>query len=296
MHYIFILNGREDKQSISLDVRRQLEGTDIDHEFYTTTGEGDATRFVNIYSDLNPKKEVCFVSCCGQGTVNEIISGVVNRPNKYLAILALGGSNDLTKCYPERDFTDISKLLEGECHKVDAIRINDNYAINVISVGLDAKAAFYTNVYASEGKRNPYQKGTMTAIFSGRDTKMRMSVDGQDIGLKRILLATFSNGQYYGTEFHCAPFAKLDDGLIDVCVMKACSLLRIGLVFGKYKEGRHLEDNWLMRHTFMYRQAKHIEMDSNELLYLNLDGELLLSRHVVIDMLEKSVNLIIPKI
>lgn len=295
MHYIFILNGRPDKQFIVPEIKRQLEGEDIEYEFYTTTGEGDATRFVNIYCDLNPKKEVCFVSCCGQGTVNELISGVVNQPNKYLAILAMGGSNDLIKNYPEKDFKSIRKLIEGECHLIDAIKINDNYALNVISVGLDAKAAFYTNVYASEGMSNPYQRGTMTAVFSGRSTKVKVLVDGEDIGLKRILLGTFANGQYYGSEFHCAPRAVVDDGFMDVCIMKDCSLLRIGLVFDKYRAGKHLEDNWLMRNTFIYRQAKRVELISDELLYLNLDGELLLSRHVTMDVLEKSVKLILPK-
>jgi len=295
MHYIFILNGREDKQFIVPEMKRQLEGVNIDYEFYTTTGEGDGTRFVNIYSDLNPKKEVCFVSCCGQGTANELLPGVINQPNKYLAMLALGGTNDLTKCFPGYDFTSVKAMLEGECMLLDAIKVNDNYAINVISVGLDAKAAYYTNIYASEGRSNPYEKGTLAAIFIGRKNKVRISLDGKDMGLKKITLATFSNGHYYGGIYHCAPRAILDDGLMDVCVMKSCSLPRIGLTFNKYVEGKHLEDTWLMRNTFIYRQARHVELKSDELLILNLDGELLQSRNVTMDILEKSVKMIIPK-
>ena len=55
MHYIFVINGREDKRWIADEVDRQIRqaGSGLDYEIYTTSGVGDATRFTRIYCDLD---------------------------------------------------------------------------------------------------------------------------------------------------------------------------------------------------------------------------------------------------
>lgn len=295
MHYIFVINGREDKRSLQFEVERQIAGLNLSYEFYITTGEGDATRFVNIYCDLNPKKEVCFVACGGSGTTTEVASGIIRQPNKYLGILTLSGTNDFTKCLPNRNFQNVKYLLEGECLQIDALKVNDNYAINVVSVGLDAIAANYANIYASEGMKNAYMRGVLKAIIGDRRNRIKVIADGEPMNRRTILLASFANGQYYGGQFRCAPRARFDDGEIEVCLMKPLSLLSIPFAFKKYELGQHLEDTRRLRRIFKYRRAKHIELRSKKLIYVNLDGEIIASREVSIDIMEKAVNLIIPK-
>ena len=295
MHYIFVINGREDKSFIRQEVEQQISSLGIDYEFYVTTGEGDATRFVNIYCDLNPKKETCFVACGGSGTTTEVASGIVGKGNKYLAILTLSGTNDLTKCFPDRDFSNAAYITDGENLKIDALKVNDNYAINVVSVGMDAKAAYYANLFSADGLRNSYMKGILKAMAFDRMNRIKVIADGEHMNRRNLLLASFANGQYYGGGFRCAPYAEFDDGLIDVCLMKNVPLFIIAYAFKKYEQGLHLKRNFLLRRIFKYRQAKHIDLISKGLIYVNLDGEIIASRQVSIDILDKSVNLIIPK-
>ena len=115
MHYIFIINGREDKAFIEEDLTRQIReyGPGLDYEIYKTRGVGDGTRFVRIYCDLHPAAKVCFVACGGSGTMNEVVSGMVGSTGKTLAILAYGETNDFLKCFPDRDFTSLSRMLNG---------------------------------------------------------------------------------------------------------------------------------------------------------------------------------------
>ena len=138
MHYIFVINGRPDKDFIVEEVNRQIAqvGKGLDYEIYRTMGVGDGTRFVHIWCDLHPNKECCFVACGGSGTVNEVASGLVGFSKKYLGILAYGLTNDFNKCYPDRDFTSLRKLLAGEPRAVDIIRVNDSYALHVINIGV----------------------------------------------------------------------------------------------------------------------------------------------------------------
>lgn len=112
MKYIFIVNGRSDKDFIIPDLDRQIKETELPHEIFVTGGPGEGTRYVSLYCDFHPKDEVCFVACGGSGTANEVISGVSsckNKDNKYVAFMAYGGTNDFTKCYPDLDFLNLKK-------------------------------------------------------------------------------------------------------------------------------------------------------------------------------------------
>lgn len=295
MFYIFVVNGRSDKSSIQSDIRAQMRDKGIAYDVYITTGSGDATRFVNLYCDLNPKKEVCFIACGGAGTTTEVAAGIIGRGNKHLAILALAGSNDLIKTFPGRDFSTVDGILHGECTRIDALKVNDYYAINVISVGMDAMAAHYANVYNESGHSHSYDKGILKAIMLNRINRIRVVADGEVLNKRILLLAAFGNGQFYGSKFRCTPFAVPDDGLMDICIMSTIALAGIGYAFNKYQEGTHLSGKWPLSRIFKFKRAKHVELHSDRLIHINLDGEIIAARNVSIDVIEKSVNLILPK-
>lgn len=295
MLYYFIINGRSDKSQIQPELEKMLSGYKINRQTYVTQGVGDATRVVNLYCDLNPRSEVCFVACGGAGTTNEVASALVGRENKYLAILNFGGTNDFIKYYPERDFHNIEALLDGEAAKVDAIKANDNYAINVVEFGLDSHVAIQADHNIKIGLKDPYGKAVVKSMLFHRFNRMRVTADGERMNWRFVLLGTIANGRYCGGQFLTAPRAVNDDGLMEVLVMKSLPLLLVALIMKKYTEGRHLEDKFCMR-LIKYRRAKHVELKSKDLIYLSLDGEIIASSSFKIDVLEKSLNLILPKV
>ena len=103
MKYIFIVNGRADKAPYRKQIIEQIEQCThgLNYEIYETEGMGDATRYTHVYCDLHPAEEVCFVACGGDGTINEVASGIAGFEHKSMAIIAIGGSgNDFIKYYP----------------------------------------------------------------------------------------------------------------------------------------------------------------------------------------------------
>jgi Sphingosine kinase and enzymes related to eukaryotic diacylglycerol kinase len=293
MHYIFVVNGRPNKVGMLDEIKPQFEGLDFEYEIYITEGEGDATRFVNLHCDLNPKTEECFVACGGAGTANEVATALVNRENKYLALLSYTGTNDFTKCYPDRNFQSVKAILEGERTKIDVIRANDNYSINLINVGMDAMVAYYGDRFSKEGVENYYQKGLVRAVLFHRVNNIQVVADGKRINRKAMLLATIANGKYCGGEFCAAPRAVVDDGWMEVCVFRIMSLAEFSHIIKCYRKGTHLEDNFCKRYI-KYCRAKHVELISKDLMYIGLDGEIVASSHFKIDILEKSLNIILP--
>lgn len=294
MKYIFIVNGREDKDYILPDLNSQIKKNKISHEIFVTTGPGEGTRHVNLYCDLHPKEEICFVACGGSGTANEVVSGVVGRDNKYVAFMAYGGTNDFTKCYPELDFRNLRGILNGKVKKIDALKVNDSYSFNVINIGFDSMVANYWYIYQEEMVKNAFNRGLALAILKNRFNSIRVVADGEVLCKKWLTQVTLGNAKYCGGKYLCSPRAIDDDGLMEVTVFRPMSFVRLLYAMSKYEKGLHLEDR-TCHGVIKYRRARHVELSSNRVFYLSLDGEMISGSHFTVDVLEKSVNLILPE-
>lgn len=293
MLYIFIVNGREDKRFILEKLSSQLAGSEIKYEIYVTKGEGDATRHVRIYNEFHPDEEVCFVACGGSGTLNEVATGIIGYEKKSMALLAYGTGNNFPQSFPGLDFTSVKAIVEGETRRIDAIKCNNDYAINVINFGFDSMAAFYGAQYILKRKSKPYLRGTLRAMFFNRYNRFRIVVDGEKLSSWFTMFCTVANASYYGENFKCAPYAKVDDGHLDVEVVRSSSLLTFLLMFTYFKPGRHPESAFC-RHWMKFRNARHVEVSSKSLIYLCVDGEMVASRKYVIDILDKAVPFRFP--
>lgn len=298
MKYIYIINGRTDKAPKYKELYEQLKLYPHPYDLYTTLGEGDATRYVRVYCDLHPNEEVCFVACGGDGIINEVASGIVGFPGKQMAILFIGGSTaDFLECYPGRDFRSVKAMLEGTTQAVDILKVNDSYSINVCNFGFDSKVAALANDLIANGMPadKAFGRGIFYALLTGRFNRAKVVVDGKRIARGLMLLCTLSNGRQVGGGFVCAPNAKNDDGLIEVCYIRAMSLLRFLLIMPYYKKGEHLTHK-LFKRKVIYRQAKEVVVSSKDLIDICLDGEILPGSIFNIKILPKAVSLRLPPI
>ena len=294
MKYIFVINGRSDKSIFREEIQGQIDEFCPGAMQYYTIGVGDGTRFVRSYCEFHQKEEVCFVACGGSGTFNEVASGLIGYENKSVAILAYGTTNDFTKYYPGRNHRSLRDIVEnGETVQIDAIRCNDDYAFNVINIGFDSRAAYETNLYLEAGVKYGYQRGVSKSIFTSRFNNFRITVDGERITKGLTLLCTVSNAQYCGGSFRCAPRAKVDDGLMDICLIRGVSLLGFLMILPKFIKGTHLDNKFCMR-RMVYRQARKVEFSSKNLTYISNDGEILASDHFDFEIIDKAVTLRLP--
>ena len=298
MLYIFVINGRKDKvAAIEADLKKQISEIDMPpYKIYKTEGIGDGTRFVRIYCDLHQKDEVCFIACGGSGTANEVASGIVGFEGKSMAIMAYGSTNDFTKHYPDRDFTSLKKIIGGENVLIDIIRANDSYSINVINIGFDAAVVHSSTKYLEKGIEGvkAFKRGVMDSVLTHRINPIRIICDGERLNRKYMLLCSIGNASWCGGQYKCSPRAKTDDGLMEVCLIKPSTLIGFLAMLPKYQAGTHLEDGFCMK-RMVYRQAKHVELTSKDLIYISNDGELVAASRFDIDVLPKAINLVLPR-
>jgi len=306
MKYIYIINGRSDKQPHYQKLHEQLKEIPHPWEIYSTMGEGDATRFVRLNCDLYPDDEVCFVACGGLGIANEVASGLVGYTQslgnagtqtlKTMAIIAMGGNTgDFLVNYPGRDFCSVKDLLAGSVSNIDVIKVNDSYCMNVCNIGFNSKVASRANELMRQGKsaHQAYTRGVMNAMLTSRFNRIKVTVDGERIARGFMILCTLANGQRVGGEFYCAPYAKVDDGLIDVCYFRAMSLLRFLQLVSLYRKGEHISSR-IGKNKVLYRQAREVTVSSNDLIDIYIDGEQLPGSKFEIKILPGALPLRLP--
>ena len=322
MKYIYIINGRADKAAQYQDFFQQLKENPHLHEVYTTLGEGDATRYVRLYCDLHPEEEVCFVACGGNGIINGVASGLVGyayanfelqnsndgvqnsefkiqnyASNKTMAILYFGGTtNDIIINFPGRDFRSVKDMLNGTVTPTDIIQVNDSYCLNVCNIGFNSKVASRANELVAKGKsaHQAYTRGVINAILTSRFNRIKVTVDGKRIARGPMVLCTFANGRRVGGEFNCAPNAKVDDGLMDVCYFRVMSLLRFLTLISLYRSGRHIGSR-AGRNKVLYRQAREVVISSKDLIDIYIDGEQLPGSQFHLKILPGALPLRLPK-
>jgi len=308
MKYIYITNGRADKVPQYQEFYDQLKEVPHPYEVYTTLGEGDATRYVRLYCDLHPEEEVCFVACGGNGIINEVASGLVgyletlnakhSTLNFTMAILYIGGTTkDILINFPGRNFYSVKDMLAGTVSPVDIIKINDSYCLNVCNIGFNSRVASRANELVVKGKsaHEAYTRGVVNALLTSRYNRIKVTVDGERITRGFMVLCTLANGRRVGGEFNCAPNAKVDDGLIDVCLFRSMSLLRLLMLIPKYRNGEHIGSR-LGKGKIIYRQAQKVEVSSKDLIDIYLDGELLIGSHFEVNILPGMLPLRLPPI
>ena len=309
MKYIYIINGRADKASQYSDFFAQLKEVPHTYEVYTTLGEGDATRYVRLYCDLHPDEEVCFVACGGNGIINGVASGLmgyleynsefrIQNSKSSMAILYFAGATeDFIINYPGRNFRSVKEMLAGTVTPTDIIKVNDSYCLNVINLGFNSRVASRANELVAKGKsaHEAYIRGVINAFLTSRFNRIRVTVDGERIARGLMVLCTIANGRRVGGEFNCAPTAKTDDGLIDVCYFRAMSLVRLLMLFPLYRSGQHIGSR-PGRGKVLYRQAREVVVSSRDIIDIYLDGELLPGSHFEMKILPRALPLRLPPV
>ena len=177
MKYVFIANPNAGKgQAVEL-LRSEIEKLPqkADCEILETEGILHATRLVKEWAAAHPGEEARFIACGGDGTINEVFSGAIGLRNVSVSVFPCGSGNDFVKVFGGMEkFSDLRKILEAPVQKLDVLKANDRYCINVLNFGFDTMVAKTMNErrdVRGYGKQSDYYFGIAKAFFTAMKTK-----------------------------------------------------------------------------------------------------------------------------
>lgn len=310
MKHFFIINPFAGPFDTTKEVKKRLESfeewVEIDWETYVTKGPGDAAVYSAMLCERYPNETIRIYACGGDGTLNEVVTGIMGHTNAQVATFPSGSGNDYLRYYGARsDFRDLDRLIEGEPHAVDVMKVTIGrgpdapvrYCVNVLNFAIESVvASTMTKVKRMPiiGRANAYKTGALVSVFTSRHNHFKCYVDGEFYFDGDTMLFCLSNGRYCGGGYMCAPLSRNDDGLIDIYRVLPLSLLRMPDAIAAYQKGEHV-DNEKYRNEFSFRQGTDIELECPEPMPMAIDGELIESDYYHVEMIHNAFDFILPK-
>jgi YegS/Rv2252/BmrU family lipid kinase len=199
-------------------IRDELKRRDLDGAIQLTERSGHAWQMASRAADDRADLVIVWG---GDGTVNEAGRGLAGT-STALGLIPAGSGNGLAGALgvPREPHAAIAVALGDRARAVDVGMVNDRPFFNVAGIGFDAHIARLFNERA-RGRRGrlPYVVLGLREGFGYLGQTYELTLDGARQSTRALLIA-FANGREYGMGMQIAPGAKLDDGLLEACVVE----------------------------------------------------------------------------
>lgn len=229
------------------------------------------------------------VAAGGDGTVNEVATAMVGSPVP-LGILPAGSGNGLARCLkiPMSYALATHTLIKGNSKLIDVAEINNRVFVSIAGIGFDAHVA---DRFAGSGIRGlpAYAKIILSEYRNYEPSLYSLEIDGEHYE-RQALMISFANSNQFGFHARIAPDAVIDDGILDVCVLKPLKKVQIPWVGYKMLRGN------LNKTSFVeYFKAKNLTISGLGDTIVNIDGEPVpLSNDLKISIKPRSLRVIVP--
>jgi YegS/Rv2252/BmrU family lipid kinase len=177
----------------------------------------------------------------GDGTLHYAVLGLAGSETA-LAVLPLGSGNDLAGALGvPRDLDAAAALAAGgPSRRIDLVRCGPTLFAGVAGVGFDSEVNRYANERVRH-LRGPliYVWSVLRVLRTFRPLRLR-AVHDEGAWEGRAMFAVVANAPRYGGNMRIAPAALLDDGLLDLVIVREVSKLQLLRVFPRVFAGRHV--------------------------------------------------------
>jgi len=263
---LFIINpisGGKKKDGVPDLIEKNLDATTFKATVVFTDGVAHARQIakeaVNVFEVI--------VAVGGDGTVNEIASAIVGTP-ATLGIIPFGSGNGLARFLgiPMDTAKAIKNLSSGHLEIIDSAKLNGQPFFNMAGMGFDAHIS---EVFSHGKKRGfiTYIKSSIQEFAKYKSENYQLDIDGTAYSRKAFMLS-FANSSQYGNDAHISPNASVQDGLLDICIIKKFPLWRfpemgIRMMTKTSDKTKYVE----------IIKGKHINIKRNNPGPVHLDGE-----------------------
>lgn len=310
--YYFILNpaaGQGTALELKESINELSKSTGLDIQIYETREELDGQLVAReIAKNASEQCSIRIYPCGGDGTLNEVVNGIIGFKNVEIGIIPTGTGNDFIRNFGKKEiFENLKAQIYGDSIPVDTIKykyFKNNYSeerhcINMINIGFDSRVvekAGSIKKFPGISGNFAYTLGVLGTLWEKKDIDITVESDSNTIFKGKSLLIAIGNGGFCGGGINALPKSNCQDGMMDIGVVSSCKRRDIAKLFGKYKTGEHLETK-LGKKIVTYSQNKAITIKSNSEsdLLVSVDGELVRVDSLEAEVVSNSVQFIIPK-
>ena len=263
----FIINpfsGTSGKKATPDMIKKFLDHSKFEYEIVFTQFAGHAIELAKEGVDL---KFDYVAAVGGDGSVNEIAQSLINS-NTILIVLPGGSGNGFAMHLGLG--RNIQKAIQfinsGKTITVDTCSVNNRFFINVSGIGFDARIAYKTKQNSKRGFL-PYFLTSIKESRKFKPQKLKIQIDNKLV-YGEYAAAVVANASMYGYHFTIAPQASMQDGIMDIMLIRKAPLYMYFLMIFRFLN-RSLHKSKI---TETY-QGKSISISLDDENYLHVDGE-----------------------
>jgi len=216
------------KRGHTVEVYRKLRAwadqrQDLKLSLHMTATPKDATNITKQLSDTN--EDVYILIIGGDGTINEVVNGIVNFEHTYLMILPFGSGNDFvyTLGLKEKDPVELMNDYMNGTHLIRANYLlinNEIRAINSTGLGISAEVIKCRNGMKAFSPKTQYNIASFRKGMFYKNFTFWASFDNKpEIKIESPWFVA-TNGKRMGSKIYATPDAQLDDDLIDIMYLE----------------------------------------------------------------------------
>lgn len=283
-------SGREEMKKKLPDILQRLERGGLETSTHATIGEGDATLAA---AEAVERGFDIVIAAGGDGTLYEVINGLAEKEHRpALGILPLGTTNDFARALsiPRNWEAACDLIIRQHTRLIDVGKANQRYFINIAGGGSLTELTYEvpSKLKTMIGQLAYYIKG-IEKLPRLRPIEMHVKTDEMEVH-EQVMMFLVTNSNSVGGFEKLAPEASLDDGLLDVFILKKCNLAEFIRIVTLALRGEHLNDPHII-HT----STRKIEITSPDYVQVNLDGELGGTLPCTISVLPSHLNIIVDE-
>ena len=293
-------NGRTEK--LWPDIEAALKQSIGSFQTEQTKSQGDAVLLTRKALEDGATR---IVAVGGDGHLNEVLNGFIENdvqrnPQASLSFVMSGTGCDFQRSLgiSGKWQNAVAELKDAKVRKIDVGKVTYTaadktqkirYFDNIASFGLSGAVDHYID----NSRLGNYLGGTMLflwatikTVFSHHNQVIRYRIDDGPQEEIRTRLSLLANGRFFGGAMHAAPEAELDDGLLDLLMLKEISLARFLWHLPKIYKGTHLE-----LPEIHFQKVRKFTAESSEQVILDIDGESPGYLEATFEVLPKILNL-----
>jgi diacylglycerol kinase (ATP) len=228
----------------------------------------------------------------GDGSVGAAANGLVGTA-AALAILPAGTGDDFAKAVGPAKLEAAARLLAvPDIREVDLLKVTagaqERYVVNIAGAGFDSEVNETANAMSIRlGGTGTYIVAVLRTLRRFVPASYAIEVDGERVTTDAMLVVV-GNSRSYGGGMRVLPDARIDDGLLDVCIVHALSAPAFLRAFPRVFRGTHVSHP---RVTML--RGRRVTAEANRRIQVYGDGERIGSLPAIFEIRPDALRLVV---
>lgn len=265
-----------------------------DAKVMVTTGKAVAARFASMALRQGCKM---IVAAGGDGTLNEVVNGIgAGRFKVRLGLIPLGTGNDFARTLGlPTDLDEALAVLEaGHTREIDLVQVTSDRVRFFVNVSAGGFSGLVDEKLTPKMKKiwGPlaYLRSAVAALPQLRAYRTTISLGPGKRLTHDLYNVVIANGRFAGGGTMIAPEASVDDGLLDIILIRERPATELALLAAQVALGKHLSSK-----AIVFRRAAKVRVKSRPGMWFNVDGELVGNEPATFEVLPRALRFVVPK-